>query len=125
MAENFNGVPYPLSKDSKGYFRKQNGLNQIKSDLLILLLTNPGERVMLPDFGTDLRSLFFDQNDLLVAQKAKQLIIDSIKQWEPRISVSQINVSATVDKSSLSPFDNGTELPHVLFIQISFVDPQN
>ena len=122
---NFNGVPYPITRDPKGYYRKQGDLAEIQSDLLILLLTNPGERCMLPDFGTDLRSLMFEPNDIVVAQKAKQLIAQSIQKWEPRVSIQQLHVFAGPDPSQLNQQDNRTEVNHILTIQISFVDPQN
>jgi phage baseplate assembly protein W len=47
---NFLGAPYPIIKSPRGLLRTQSGINQIKSDLLVLLLTEPGERVMLPEF---------------------------------------------------------------------------
>jgi hypothetical protein len=44
----FAGAPYPITKDPMGYFRIQSGIDQIRSDLLALILTNAGERPMLP-----------------------------------------------------------------------------
>ena len=121
----FLGVPYPVVKTPKGYLYSQSGVDQIKSDLLILLLTNPGERVMNPNFGTPLRRLLFEQNDTTTAMAAKNMIINSIKRWEPRIAVQNIEVSSIVDQSSLNKNDDKTELDHILFIRIIFVDPQN
>lgn len=57
--EKFKGLPYPVIEHPLGLFRTQTGINTIKSDLLVLLLTNPGERVMLPEFGTPLKDLMF------------------------------------------------------------------
>lgn len=125
MANKFLGVPYPIAKDAKGYFHVQGDLDQIKSDLLILLLTNPGERVMLPDFGTGLRQLVFEPNDVSLASQARQLIIQAIQQWEPRIAIDQINVLTKVDKSILNPNDDMTQSDHVLVVQIQFRDPEN
>jgi hypothetical protein len=121
----FSGVPYPIQKDPKGYFRKQSDLNQIKSDLLILLLTNPGERVMLPEYGTDLRGLIFEQNDSILASKARDIIIASIRQWEPRVTIQQLDVFAGPDTDSLSPNDDQSEVAHILTIRINFIDPEN
>ncbi len=45
----FLGSPYPIIKHPRGLLRTQNGVNQIKSDLLVLLLTNPGERCLAGD----------------------------------------------------------------------------
>lgn len=122
---NFLGLPYPTEKTPQGYWFSQSGIDQIKSDLLTLLLTNPGERVMLPDFGTPLKKLLFEPNDSFVAVEAKNIIARSIARWEPRIAVTQIEVTNEVDKTSLNPADNMSEVEHILFIRILFVDPQN
>jgi phage baseplate assembly protein W len=121
----FQGLPYPVTKTPRGYFYSQEGVNQIKSDLLVLLLTNPGERVMNLDFGTPLRSLLFEPNDPYLHTQAKNMIIKSIKSWEPRIAVQNIEVTSSVDKNSINNLDNQTELEHILFIRIIFVDPQD
>ena len=123
--KSFLGIPYPIVKTTRGYLYSQGGVDQIKSDLLVLLLTNPGERVMNPFFGTPLRTLLFEPNDPTTALAAKNMITNSIKMWEPRIAIQNINVSTSIDKSSLNPADNGSEVSHILFIQIMFVDPQN
>ena len=49
MLANFLGCPYPIQDDPFGYLHTQSDVNQIKSDLLILLLTNPGERCLTAD----------------------------------------------------------------------------
>lgn len=121
---NFLGIPYPIIKNPQGFFRSQGGVDQIKSDLLILLLTNPGDRVMNPTFGTPLRKLFFEPNDGIVATSAKNMIIESIKRWEPRVAIQDIQVNSSVD-NSLNPLDNKTQSEHILFIRIMFIDPQN
>lgn len=122
---NFLGVPYPIVKTPMGYLYSQHGIDQIKSDMLVLLLTNPGERVMNPFFGTPLRRLLFDPNDKMLQLKAKNMILNSIKKWEPRIAVQQIQVLSKVDENSLNSQDDKSEQEHILFIRIIFVDPQN
>ncbi len=42
----FIGLQYPLSKTQRGTFAQKHGVDQIKADLLQLLLTNPGERCL-------------------------------------------------------------------------------
>ena len=121
----FLGAPYPITKNSKGFLYTQEGLDQIKSDLLVLLLTHPGERVMLPGFGTPLKDLLFDQNDINTVQKTTQMIASAITAWEPRITVTQIDVRNSANESSLDPNDTGSEIDHILSINISFFDPQN
>lgn len=45
------GCPYPIARNPLGLLKTATGTAAIKGDLLQLLLTNPGERVMLPTFG--------------------------------------------------------------------------
>ncbi len=125
MAKKFLGCQYPLVTGPHGLFAQDNGTDQIKADLLQLLLTNPGERVMMPTYGTPLRTLFFEPNDTTLVFKAKQMISDAILTWEPRIVVTNISVTTNPDKSFLNAQDTGEESEAILFIQINFVDPQN
>jgi phage baseplate assembly protein W len=120
----FAGAPYPIRKNSRGLFHTENGINQIKADLLILLLTNPGERPMLPTFGTPLKQLIFEPNDETLAEQARQMIINSIKTWEPRITVQEIEVTNSFDQD-LDPNDDKTEVDNILGIRIMFFDPQD
>lgn len=123
----FLGAPYPIVKNARGLLRTQKGTNQIKSDLLVLLLTEPGERVMLPEFGTPLKKFFFEPNDPALEEKVKEVISNSIKTWEPRIAVSQIQVtnSGFNIAESASPFDNQENFGHILLIRIMFTDFNN
>lgn len=121
----FLGVPYPVRKSPQGFLYSQSGIDQIKSDMLCLLLTNPGERVMNPTFGTPLRKLIFEMNDAALQMKARNMIIDSIRKWEPRIAVKNIEVKSKIDRTSLNKDDERQDLDHILFIRIIFVDPQD
>lgn len=121
---NFLGLPYPITKNPLGFFKTQSGISQIKSDLLSLLLTNPGERVFLPDFGTPLKKLIFEQNDATLEIMAKNIIIDSISKWEPRIAVTDITVTSTASREDLNPQDPLQDIDNILSIKILFVDPQ-
>ena len=121
----FLGVPYPTTKNPLGYWYSQSGIDQIKSDMLSLLLTNPGERVMLPAFGTPLRELFFEQNDGTTEILAKAMIEKALSDWEPRVAITNIEVTASVPNDALNVQDDLTEKDHILYIKINFVDPEN
>ncbi len=121
----FLGIPYPVTRHPRGFLRSTFGINQIKADLLQLLLTNPGERVMMPTYGTPLKRLIFDPNDSRLEDTAREMIINSITQWEPRITVQQIEVSQNADQKSLDPSDPKEDLDNILMIKILFFDPEN
>lgn len=87
------GFPFPVDRSNKkGFFYKAVNHEVIKSDLIQLLLTEPGERVMLPTFGTGLRSIVFEQKDSTSSSELRSLIIDAIDIWEPRIVVHEVTV---------------------------------
>lgn len=121
----FIGLQYPLEKTPRGILAQKIGVDQIKADLLQLLLTNPGERVMLPNFGTPLRELIFEPNDSFLVDKARQVIADAILAWEPRIVVNNIEVTNRTPKTSLNKNDTYDDIENILFIKIKFVDPEN
>lgn len=121
----FLGAPYPIEPTAKGYLPTINGLDTIKADLLILLLTYPGDRVMLPNFGTPLRDLLFEPNDLVLEDRARQMISDAISAWEPRVFIEAIDVSSKVDADFLPDSDDLSEQDKILGIRILFKDPQN
>lgn len=123
--QKFLGLQYPLVKTSRGILAQKSRVNQIKADMLQLLLTNPGERVMMPNFGTPLRELIFEPNDRSLEIRAKQMIANSITMWEPRIVVTQIDVTSQFDEDDLNPNDTKEEIGAILGIRILFVDPEN
>lgn len=120
----FLGLPYPLTKNPLGIFRTQSGISQIKSDLLVLLLTEPGERVMLPTFGTPLRKFIFEPNDSTILEDVRNTIIESIRNWEPRIRVTEIQVTNSREEIDMS-LDAEENYEHVLLVRIYFTDFNN
>jgi phage baseplate assembly protein W len=121
----FLGTQYPLINTPLGLLAQKTGVDQIKANLLQLLLTNPGERVMNPDFGTPLRKLLFEPNDPSLAIQAKHIIAKSIQIWEPRIEITGIEVTSNFNSSDLNLYDTGEDREAILGIKISFVDPKN
>lgn len=129
MATTLLGAPYPILKHPRGLLHTAKGYNVIKSDLLSLLLTNPGERVMLPEYGTPLATIIFEPNDTEVIEQVREMIINSIRMWEPRIVVQNLNIEVTNSptniESSLHQDDTQDDLPHILMIRIEFSDFDN
>ena len=71
-----------------------------------LLLTDPGERVDLPQFGCGLRSLVFAPNSDALAATVKLRVIQGLTQWLAGIvNVVEVTTGAA---SGGSPLDPGT-----------------
>jgi len=125
MSKKFLGLQYPLVNTARGVLAQKTGVDQIKADLLQLLLTNPGERVMLPSFGTPLRNLIFEPNDINLEIRARDVITQAILNWEPRIVISDTEITSNIPKSALNQYDNYDEQEAILYIKIKFIDPEN
>lgn len=119
------GAPYPITKNPLGLLKTTTGTSAIKGDLLQLLLTNPGERVMLPTFGVPLRKLVFEQNNSMLADSAKQIITEAIKEWEPRVTVLDLVVENSGTNANLDSADDGSNNEHILYIRIKFAIPDD
>ena len=64
----------------------------IKQAIVNLLLTNKGERLFQPKYGSDIRSQLFEPLDYATAASIKSSILYSLSTFEPRINVLNINI---------------------------------
>jgi hypothetical protein len=71
----------------------------IREAITIVLGTNPGERVMRPDFGAGLNQFVFEPVNPTTLARVEARVRDSLIAWEPRIDVEQ--VQAIPDGSAL------------------------
>ena len=93
------GVAFPL--DEINMFKGTETVKeQIKANLLNLLLTYPGERINLPNFGVGIKNLLFEQNIDLETLKTK--IENQINQYIPNSKLRNIRTSTSEDKHTLS-----------------------
>ena len=87
------GLELPFARSRTGLFGlTETTLEQAGHNIKNLLLTSKGERVMQPDFGSDLRSLLFEQADDNINNDIKEAISDAMSNWLPYINISNVNV---------------------------------
>ncbi len=67
----------------------------IRQAIHIILGTEPGERVMRPDFGAGLRGLVFETVSTTTKTRIRQRVEAALIRWEPRIEVISIRVEAS------------------------------
>jgi phage baseplate assembly protein W len=89
------GFSLPLQMTTNTFNQTYDNLLQLKSNVKNLLLTRKGERLAQPNFGTNLHSLLFEQNDDSLEGKIYQAIDGSVKYWLPQLSINEISVEAT------------------------------
>jgi hypothetical protein len=70
--------------------------DHIRDELVQLLLTNPGERLFVPDFGGGVRRLVFENADETTAAMAKAVITQAVSRWlNHRVTLDELKVEVT------------------------------
>ena len=77
-------------------------IEQIKSNLVNLLLTNKGERVMNPEFGYDLRTVLFDGIVEDTIDSIRSLINTNVAIFVPEVTITNIGVTQDEDHNTIS-----------------------
>jgi len=98
---------FPFRIDSLSRQAQQSGSYDLHVEQMIrqVLLTSPGERVGLPDFGCGVRQLLFAPNSEPLAATAQLLIQQALTRWlAQHITVQRVVVTSpdtTPDDSQL------------------------
>ena len=88
------GLRMPFDKAETGLFgTTETTLEQAGHNIKNLLLTAKGERVMQPDFGSNLRSLLFEQEDENLNVDIKEAIQEAMSTWLPYINISSVDIT--------------------------------
>jgi len=98
------GVALPISYDSAEGFRNlQSFRNTVRQNFKMLILTNPGERVMYPQFGVGIKRFLFDNYGDNVEARIRQSIISQTALYIPLIVIKNILFSDyDVDRNILN-----------------------
>jgi len=88
-------IDFPFKDSKRGFFLQLNTEDSkaIKADLLHLILTNKGERLYLPDFGTNLRKYLFDPYDGITEESIKSEVREAVKKYIPNLKINDITFS--------------------------------
>ncbi len=111
----YKGIAYPLTKHPQGFFHNAiSDMAQVKSDMAAIILTDPGERIFIPNFGTGLSLLNTNAPRQVAVNEARMKIATSLKKWEKRIQVHDIIVDFEKDDDKV-----------MLKVIVLFINPNN
>ena len=101
---------------------KSVDLNALRNSVKNILLTRKTERRMMPLFGASLEQLLFEPIDELTAKKLGSAMIDELTYWEPRVIVTNIDITADPDKMRYDVIlEYYVQSPNITNDTISFV----
>lgn len=72
---------FPFRIDDLGQVATSSGDENIRAKVLQVLLTSPGERVDLPEFGCGLRDLVFDPANEILAATTEFSVTKALQRW--------------------------------------------
>jgi hypothetical protein len=98
----YYGFNAPFLGGSGGVLSRQVDEKLIRNDLLQLLLTSPGERVMRPTFGTGIRTFVFENITDQSINDLQSNIMDAIAANEPRVTATQVTINPIEDDNFVS-----------------------
>jgi phage baseplate assembly protein W len=96
MANGFTyGINFPFKDSRRGDYLELTQLEsqQVKSDLIHLLLTRKGSRYYLPEFGTRLYEFLFEPFDGLTFDAIQSDIRDAVQNFMPNLLLNQITIT--------------------------------
>lgn len=98
----FTGFKFPFSGNETSLPAAATDNDLIKQSLIQIVLTQKGERVMRPDFGSRAMSFVFENNNETLAEAVRTDITSAVAKFEPRVILRKVQVtrednSVTVD----------------------------
>jgi phage baseplate assembly protein W len=89
--------PFRQSTDGKFLLLSEETNDEIRSNLIHLLLTRKGSRYFLPDFGTRLYDFIFEPLDGLTFDSIRTEIEDSVSKYIPNLTIQNISIEPYIN----------------------------
>jgi phage baseplate assembly protein W len=94
------GLSFPVRVSPGGALTYSAGEQSVREAIWVLLGTARGERQMLPRFGCGIQDLVFAPNNQTTWGNVQHLVKESLTEWEPRIDVLAVTVSAAAGEEN-------------------------
>ena len=106
------GPTIPMEYDSgTGFTMESSIVREIQQNLRMLILTNPGERVMVPEFGVGIMQYLFRRYGEQTNSEIRTNIVTQVGRYMPVVKIQEIT------------FDNTDRDGNILGISISYSIP--
>jgi phage baseplate assembly protein W len=91
------GIAFPPQMDGHSRLAWSEGPDNIRESIRIILSTEPGERLMLPNFGAGLKRFLFEPNIVSTHRLMEECIVQALNRWEPRIRLASVDIYEAED----------------------------
>tara|TARA_B100000427_G_C15275753_1_gene493080 strand:+ start:168 stop:536 length:369 start_codon:yes stop_codon:yes gene_type:complete len=84
-------VKVPIARDPVDGFKMiKNIKNMVAQNFKMLLLTNPGERVMMPLYGVGIKRYLFENFTSSTFARMENRILEQVKVYMPNLAINEI-----------------------------------
>ncbi len=92
------GLSFPPRVGADGRLVWSSGEENVRESIRLILMTEPGERLMREGFGCGLRRFLFEPNTATTRALIRTQIMRSIGEWEPRVQIEAVDVDPDPDE---------------------------
>jgi phage baseplate assembly protein W len=94
------GWAFPVEQDTEGAVALVAGEEDVRQAVRLILETEPGERVMRPDFGAGLRSLAFEPISRTTLALVRNRVEEALVEWDPAQGTLLIEIEYRVRETN-------------------------
>ena len=92
------GFPLEITSDNAGY-RLSELEETVRFNIKNIILTSPGERIMIPDFGVGIKTLLFEMSSFELLESARNKIVEKINIYASYITILELTITPIDDTS--------------------------
>tara|TARA_B100000902_G_C27295683_1_gene909751 strand:- start:1941 stop:2324 length:384 start_codon:yes stop_codon:yes gene_type:complete len=85
-------IPINVSKAENGMSLTRNLAENTKQNIKNVILTSPGERVMIPDFGVGIRRFLFENDTPESIAELRSRIVTQLATYMPSVVIRELEV---------------------------------
>lgn len=72
-------------------------IEAVKNSLTAIFSTYPGQRLLIPEFGVNIKRFLFAPVSETNALAIGELMNEAIERWEPRVLIQSLNITPKID----------------------------
>ena len=91
-----------IKTDVQGSIKKVINIEAVKTSITNILRTAKGSRVMLRDFGSDIKSMLFENIDDNLVDLIEDEIKEAISAWDNRVIVNAVDFETDADRNQVT-----------------------
>lgn len=111
-------IKYPLTNNNEdGFFVDLNETinDKLTSEMLHVVMTQKGERLRMPDFGTNLIKYIFNPSDAGTWSDVESDIRENVTKYVPDVTINRIRVLKNTDGDEYASLDD-----HTILVDINY-----